>query len=680
MRLMKEDRREVIPMDTNEKPMAKPRRRKPLENAAKPFIVTENLPGSSESLGSTNQVDVVEAEKRPVPKPRPKPRVDLAEESEPLPACFLEERRNLSVEDKKRMTINLFGRKLVDPFDADFEDSLKDASLTTISTTPEDGRNSTSDSDENDNAGGEENPLPPRVWPQSVPAVVSYPNRDVTAFRNDEIHNNEQTVIERESVYETISSYSSSESGISEAGRARPLSRVSNFGGSKNSVRSEGDRPPPIPPLNTKPTANGSAKPLFTIIPPTASPSSKSAFINTTDVPSSASENAPLHTFNRQSFGVQSNIDVKVLHPYDEVAIEDGVVTVDGVSTSRPGPGLCGSSENNTDPRKLLLEEFDPLLSHGTSTYEDIDDGEFDSLIHVNPAEVEPSESDIPLGTSLTVQNPEYLPVQPGSNNIKDSIPSFANFEETPVASDQQHEEVYEPVNVQLPSILGSSEEDAGEVRLSCTSSVFTEGSPPPPSPDNSGENQSPNTKNSFLGVTWRTIRRIPTIREELRPASTTAAESLRCSRCLYVHPDSRTSRCKFVPTPRENIVYSSLLYKQTGLAKKDFVQRWTYLAKGDMNFLSRSANANPDKPTETIKLDKVVMITKKEDQKVGEAQYKCFQLYLGNGKHSTVVLAGATEKERSNWMQKYIEAFTSNFPNNIITSYDRAGWCFVKV
>lgn len=182
----------------------------------------------------------------------------------------------------------------------------------------------------------------------------------------------------------------------------------------------------------------------------------------------------------------------------------------------------------------------------------------------------------------------------------------------------------------------------------------------------------------SFLRRLSHKIRLIP-IREESIASRKSSAENLntipRCEKCQTEHIDG--IKCKFIPQPRQDVVYSSHLYRPTGLVQKEFTKRWTVLSNGKLCFYN-------DKRVllEEVHLDRSILIKKKNDHRLGMNSgivLKPFEISFPNGKNM-LVLAGISEGERASWMQKCVEAFVSVFPSYVISSYDQAGWCFIKV
>ncbi|CAG7722406.1 unnamed protein product, partial [Allacma fusca] len=628
---------------------------------------------------------------KPVPrKPRPKPRLTPTEEANeedetPLPACFFEP---VQPKDPKRLTVNIFKRKIADPFDVDFEESIKDAALTTIDSedsSPDQPSTFFATPVEDDFHGDE----PTTVY-DNVP--IPRPDRRLQKMNScPEAFNSERSGDRfnrssyiSDSIYEAITSYSSSESGLSDSNcegqtvswatfpgsKLEPGNEVVNkrlSGGIASSTNTFSSRP-----SSTEPSVNCRRSPVAPSIPSDTSVPGK---IEERQKSSSGTPD-PESRSSRRISGTSSPLKLeskKTVHEYDEVAVEDGFVIIkrpNSVSASviSENSTILATSDASCLPtRNSVVMEFDPLCQQNIYTYVDSDDDNV--MTSGNPSISTMDSSEVFLQQRLEVDNPEYFPgnIKEMPSDLKSSSSSF------PKISDD--DEDYEPVApVSLSRPISSSRESVefplskDETRTASTEDVTPRSSQK--SPDSSQSN------NFLRRLSNRLLQnKLNSIPENPRkPLDSLSSVSFKCTRCFEEHAEN--TRCKFSPTPRENVNYSSMLFKASGLSKRDFVKRFTVLSKGKLMFSTK-----PEKIVDTIILEKVVMISKRDDHRMSQSPHdmKCFQLYLGNGKTSSVTLAGAAEKDRSAWMQKLIEAFTYSFPSNIISSYDRAGWCFIK-
>jgi len=356
---------------------------------------------------------------------------------------------------------------------------------------------------------------------------------------------------------------------------------------------------------------------------------------------------------------------------YDDVTLEDGtIVFLDNQLNAKERE----PSSNLTTSRNSIVMEFDPLFDSrqkrirpeetrpSNAVRADHDGKELNVEFPPTPefdTEGRRGEhgwkgrNDIAsFPISKPYQNPNYFPVALTGytplNDYHDLHPALS-----PV--DENYEDVAPPL-VPQPTEDSQSQAADGEEEEEVSQDDLRG--------DSSDAGVVGNLKRSegggsFLRRLSHKIRLIP-IREETSGNRRSSTENLATPRCVARH----------------NIVYSSYLYRPAGIMQKEFSKRWCVLAKGKLTFYNDKSVS-----LEEISLEKGILISKKNDQKLGSngIQLKPFEINFLGGKNP-LILAGETEKERASWMQKYVEVFLSVFPSYIISSYDRCGCCFIKV
>ncbi|ODN03250.1 Arf-GAP with Rho-GAP domain, ANK repeat and PH domain-containing protein 2, partial [Orchesella cincta] len=419
----------------------------------------------------------------------------------------------------------------------------------------------------------------------------------------------------------------------------------------------------------------------------------------------------------------------KNVHEYDEVAIEDGAVVFLSHSSSDSSATLRNNSCSSLTSRNSVVQEFDPLFDARTNNvstgfpptakpldlndtqqhrYEYIDtdgddgpDTSYDGSTTSDDGRVPPP---LPAGP-MCMDNPGYSPCTPRHSREIKTI-----------------DEMYEPVSSPLDGVSpkSSPKPRMGTRVLRSKTEEFTkqgiivppptvssppaleqhyEKSPPVSIPDGGSMSLLANPSTAVqipapatsVGVNqsnffrkFSSKFRLNAIKEErdadkrseslINSEETYSSITTPCTKCMEPHPES--TKCKFVPVYRQNIVFSSHLFKTSGLSKREFSKKWAVLAKGKLTFYNEKSDVVSEYP-----LDRFAVVSKKNEHRVSQSQtdLKCFELGFAGGKTSNAVFASATEGERCAWMQKFIEVYTSAFPTSVLSNFDKGGWCFIK-
>ncbi|CAL8078882.1 unnamed protein product [Orchesella dallaii] len=423
----------------------------------------------------------------------------------------------------------------------------------------------------------------------------------------------------------------------------------------------------------------------------------------------------------------------KNVHEYDEVAIEDGAVVFLSHSSSDSSATLRNNSCSSLTSRNSVVQEFDPLFDARTNNVAtgfpptvkplDLNDTQQHRYEYIDTDGDEGGDTSYEGSTSASDDGrvPPPLPAGPMCRDNPGYSPCTPRHSREIKVIDEMYETVSSPIEGMSPKsspkprmgtrVLRSKTEEFTKQGIITPPPVVSpplgeqpyEKSPPlslpplslpdsgstfsllpsnptaqPAAPAAGGANQS----NFFRKFSSKF--RLNAIKEEkdmdkrteslLSAEETYSSITTACNKCMEPHPES--TKCKFAPIYRQNIVFSSHLFKTTGLSKREFSKKWAVLAKAKLTFYNEKSDVISEYP-----LDKFTVVSKKNDHKVSQSQteLKCFELGFSGGKTSNVVFASATEGERCAWMQKFIEVYTSNFPTSVSSNFDRGGWCFIK-
>lgn len=432
----------------------------------------------------------------------------------------------------------------------------------------------------------------------------------------------------------------------------------------------------------------------------------------------------------------ESHRKSKKVHEYDDVAIEDGTVVFlsqphhrNSSSDSSSTTTLNNNSCSSFTSRNSVVQEFDPLfdarsnhplLATGfpvSTTPLDLNDTQQHRYEYIDTDGDDGQENSghgsstngknhvlkvTGIGGSMCMENPGYSPSTPRSSReiktIDEMYEPIGSPKEgispklspkprmgTRVLRSKTDEFIKHGVLPPTPSppVIPEAQEISEKPRASLPDSTAVPTIVVPTvSPPSSGQTQQ--SQSSFFRK-FSTKFRLNAIKEEkddkkvteslLSAEETYGSITTPCKKCCEPHPES--TKCKFVPQYRQNIVYSSHLYKTTGISKKEFAKKWGVLAKAKLTFYNEKSEVISE-----IQLEKFSVVSKRNDYKLSQSQsdLKCFELGLSGGKSYNYVFASASEDERCAWMQKLLEVYTSAFPPTVLKSFDRGGWCFIKV
>jgi len=356
---------------------------------------------------------------------------------------------------------------------------------------------------------------------------------------------------------------------------------------------------------------------------------------------------------------IEKQKEKQLVNIYDEVAIEDGQILVQSPPKVIPRRKEIIEDQENSElnnsltSRHSLVKLFDPLCD--------------------NNKVVEPNPPSPPLDLNDPWNRYEYIDADNDNSSLDSPKLPSRNTVENPSGGDEEYE-IVRPIE--------SQREDKGSQQnyIKRNSKGQCEDSNSETSPAKRGVDFF--TKHNFVRSFSSRLKSMNPIKEEKADGKVTPDKNS-SSR----HSSGNKERPKLMPNLGN--IYGGELFRPIGLSKREFAKKRAAISQGKLTFYN-----DKQEPVSEVPLDKVVVVSTKDDHKVhpNAMDLKCFEFGIAHWKHSSLILAtgskDSADKEcvesaescRSKWMQKYVETFVVNFPLKVTKSFERAGWCYIKV